>query len=349
MNNARWQKHTFQFQRPSGTSRGVLTKKHSWFIIVNHNNFEYPAIGEASIIDGLSPDNTSDFEQTLDAICDFINEKSEQPPNLDKHPSIKFCYEMLRRDIAVNGSKILFDNTFTHGVADMLINGLIWMGSPEFMEQQINTLILKGFHCIKIKIGALDFEKELSILKLIRSKYGNELEVRVDANGAFSSEDALSKLERLSAFNIHSIEQPIKPRQWKAMERLCQNTPIPIALDEELIGLVEKEECLAMLSSIKPQYIILKPSLIGGWNSSDEWIAMAEKHNIGWWATSALESNIGLNAIAQYTFEKNVLMPQGLGTGSLFERNFDSPLYLQGEKIKFDPGKTWNLNPLQNE
>jgi len=203
------------------------------------------------------------------------------------------------------------------------------------MSEQIKAKIEEGFSCIKMKIGAIDFQSEIEILKSIRNNYSkNEIELRVDANGAFEMNDVMGKLDLLASLQIHSIEQPIKAGQYDEMKALCANTPIPIALDEELIGLNNKKEKEHLLSYIKPQYIILKPSIIGGFRGSDEWIYAAEKENIGWWITSALESNVGLDAIAQYTFTKNNSLPQGLGTGQLFTNNSDSPLYIEKGQLR---------------
>ena len=236
----------------------------------------------------------------------------------------------------------LFPSLFTKGKAAISINGLIWMGSENAMIKQIKTKIKAGFRCIKIKIGAIDFEKEIRILKFIRQQYKNEkISIRLDANGAFSTTDVLEKLYRLAKFDIHSIEQPIAPKQWKAMKELCKKSPIPIALDEELIENPNKKE---LLEKICPQYIILKPSLLGGFKATKEWIKMAEKHKIKWWITSALESNIGLNAITQWTFSFSPSIPQGLGTGNLYTNNFQSPLFVKKNTINYTPDIKWNFN-----
>src|SRR5690606_9836442 len=238
-----------------------------------------------------------------------------------------------------------FPSEFTRGEAAIPINGLVWMGDNLFMKEQISEKLKQGFTCIKMKIGAIDFKTELELLKSIRKEFSaSEVELRVDANGAFSKNEALEKLKVLSDLKLHSIEQPIKQGQWQEMARLCEETPLPIALDEELIGVFSEEEKSNLLDTIKPQFIILKPSLIGGFRGSDSWIKLGEKHNAGWWITSALESNVGLNAISQYTFTKNSKLPQGLGTGSLYTNNIDSPLQVSKGELKYDPSKVWNFN-----
>jgi o-succinylbenzoate synthase len=342
-----WSKYTLNFKRPSGTSRGVLKTKDSWFLIGTDSDFEYPAMGECSIIEGLSPDPLENYESQLDELCAYLNGEQAEAPILTNYPSIQFGLEMLQADVAVKGSKRLFTDSFTEGRDQMRINGLVWMGEKDWMRSQIEDLIERGFTCIKMKIGAIDFEQELSLLRMIREEYGSSLELRVDANGALAPEDALEKLHRLAAFDLHSIEQPIGVNQWESMADLCAQSPIPIALDEELIGR-NPSEFGVLLSQIQPQYIILKPSLIGGWKASSKWIKSAEDLGIGWWMTSALESNIGLNAIAQFTYQQGVKMPQGLGTGSLYTNNLDSPLYIQGQNIGFDPNKNWNLSPINH-
>ena len=322
-------KHTLQFKQPSGTSRGVLRSKNSWIISVWDDAApEVKGVGEASIIEGLSPEWNDQYERFLfDTIENIENCSNSIPDRLHTWPSIRFAIETALLDLKNDGKQILFPSDFTAGKSRIPINGLIWMGSKEFMNQQIQNKIEAGYSCIKMKIGAIDFDTEVELLASIRKKFPKEaLTLRVDANGAFGPDDALHKLETLARLDIHSIEQPIRAGQFEAMRQLCSLTPLPIALDEDLIGhysLSAKEELLQL---IQPQFIILKPSLTGGFESSDEWIILAEKKHIGWWITSALESNIGLNAIAQYTYTKNCCIPQGLGTGQLFTNNFPSDL-----------------------
>lgn len=344
-----WKKHTLDFIRPSGTSRGVLHTKDAWFLLCEEDGFSQPAIGECSIIQGLSPDPMDTYEHTLDTVCQWLNHQGDKP-DLRAYPSIRFGLEMLEKDRATRGSKHWFPSAFTAGEANMRINGLIWMGTPEFMKQQVRAKVAGGFTCIKLKIGAIDFGQELAMLEWIRSEYSEQdLELRVDANGAFPVTEALEKLSRLSELDLHSIEQPIKAGQLEDMAELCARTPLPIALDEELIGINDPLEMKDLVEITQPQYIVLKPSLLGGWAATDAWIEAAEAQDVGWWITSALESNIGLSAIAQYTYTKDVFLPQGLGTGALYSNNFDCPLYLQGQFVHWATGDGWNLSPLQNE
>jgi L-alanine-DL-glutamate epimerase-like enolase superfamily enzyme len=239
----------------------------------------------------------------------------------------------------------LFPSDFTKGKQHIPINGLVWMGDKAFMKKQLEEKLASGYSCIKLKIGAIDFETELELLQFIRNNYSSqEIEIRVDANGAFHSTAALEKLKRLAEFELHSIEQPIKQGQLHEMASLCETSPIPIALDEELIGVVSEAEKSKLISTIKPQYIILKPSLIGGFKSATDWINIAKLNNVGWWITSALESNIGLNAIAQWTATLNNNMPQGLGTGALYTNNFNSPLVAENGILRFDTNANWQVN-----
>ena len=243
---------------------------------------------------------------------------------------------------------VLFPSHFTDGKAGIPINGLIWMGEKSFMKEQIEDKIQQGFSCIKLKIGAIDFDAEMELLRYIRKEFSaKEIELRVDANGAFQPENALEKLKRLSDLSLHSIEQPIRQGQYKEMAKLCKETPLPIALDEELIGVFNTSDKENLIEEIKPQYIILKPSLIGGFQGTKEWVNLAEKNQIGWWITSALESNIGLNAIAQFTYLQNNPMPQGLGTGSLFTNNIESPLQVKGENLNYNPQLTWETQQIK--
>jgi len=249
-------------------------------------------------------------------------------------------------DLKAKGSKKLFKSKFTSGESGIQINGLVWMGNKDFMQKQIREKITAGYHCIKLKVGAIDFETEIEILSGIRQQFSPaDIELRLDANGAFSPNDALERLEKLSRFDIHSIEQPIRQGQYDAMAEVCRKSPIPIVLDEELIGLksADKE---SVLERIKPAYIILKPSLLGGFAESEEWIRLAEKLNVGWWITSALEANVGLNAIAQWTSILNSTMPQGLGTGQLYHNNIPSPLEIRNAKLYYDTANDWELSSI---
>ena len=330
---AEYYKYLLQFKRPGGTSRGVLHEKETFIIEISEN--ENKGIGECALFRGLSFDDVADYEEKLQWLCENINaDKNILKQELMLYPSIWFGYEQAIQNLKYQGS-LYFPSEFTQGTSPIIINGLIWMGDIAFMEEQIDEKLEKGFSCIKLKIG-VNWDSEHEILKKLRQKYNQQqLEIRVDANGGFSPEKAKIVLQQLSDLQIHSIEQPIKAGNWEEMAKLCAETPTPIALDEELIGVIDLAEKERLLDVIQPQYIILKPALVGGFSGSDEWISLAEKKQIKWWITSALESNIGLNAIAQYTFLKNNKMPQGLGTGGLFTNNFESSLELQGEKLYF--------------
>lgn len=330
---AKYYKYLLEFKRPSGTSRGVLLEKETYFLEVFENGNK--GIGECAIFRGLSYDDRLDYEEKLKWLCENIHQDSEfLKEELKEFPSIWFGYEQALLNLK-HGEKFYFPSEFTKGQCSMMINGLIWMGNVDFMEEQILEKLEQGFHCIKLKIG-VDWKSEHEILQKLRQKFSKEkLELRVDANGGFSKDEAKIVLQQLSDLHIHSIEQPIKAGNWDDMAGLCAETPTSIALDEELIGIIDFNEKKKLLEKIMPQYIILKPALIGGFSGSDEWISQAEQQNIGWWVTSALESNIGLNAIAQYTFTKGNKMPQGLGTGGLFTNNFESSLQLNGENLFF--------------
>ncbi|MFC2110991.1 enolase C-terminal domain-like protein, partial [Bacteroidota bacterium] len=265
MYKAHYKKYNLQFKVPSGTSRGVLKEKESWFLQITNTDNSKNGLGECSIIRGLSYDDTPDYESTLDWLCDNINSDLDYLyQKLQKFPSISFGLNSALLDLQHNGNGILFPSDFSEAKSSILINGLIWMGSFDFMKSQIEEKIQKGFNCIKIKIGSIDFEEEIKILKFIRTEYKKEnIELRVDANGAFTFPDVFEKLKQLSEFNLHSIEQPIKTRQWENMAEVCEKSPIPIALDEELIGIFELSEKQNLLETIKPNYIILKPSMLG--------------------------------------------------------------------------------------
>lgn len=341
---ATYQKYILDFKQPSGTSRGVLTQKETWFLVLEKNG--KIGIGECGILRGLSADDRPDYEAKLQWVCENISlGKDELWEMLLEFPSIQFGLEMAFQSLASENPFLLFPSAFPSGEKSIPINGLIWMGEETFMKQQIEEKIAQGFNCIKLKIGAIDFEKELQLLHFIRQNFtSKQIEIRVDANGAFKPEEAMSKLNLLSELDIHSIEQPIAKNNIVEMAKLCAETKLPIALDEELIGVFTLEEKESLLQKIKPQYIILKPSFIGGFRGTTEWISLAEKHQIGWWITSALESNIGLNAIAQFTFLQQNNMPQGLGTGSLFTNNFDCPLEVKKGNLFYNSDKKWEVD-----
>ncbi|QCE42680.1 o-succinylbenzoate synthase [Psychroserpens sp. NJDZ02] len=338
-----YRKHILEFKRPSGTSRGILKTKETWFLIIEHDGKR--GIGECGILRGLSVDDRPDYETQLQDTCKEIEKGL---PYLyaknGEFPSIQIGLEMAFKSLESQDPFVLFPSEFTAGRASIAINGLIWMGDQAFMKQQIEDKIASGFSCIKLKIGAIDFQTELDILKGIRRNFSeSDIELRVDANGAFKPSEALEKLKQLSDFNLHSIEQPIKAGQFTDMAKLCEQTPLDIALDEELIGVFDDVKKLDLLQAINPQYIILKPSFIGGFKGSDTWVNLAEKQNIGWWITSALESNVGLNAIAQYTYTKNSNLPQGLGTGSLFTNNITAPLQVEKGTLQYDTNTNWDF------
>jgi o-succinylbenzoate synthase len=321
-----------------------MTEKETWFIVLEENGKK--GIGECGILRDLSIDDRSDYEEKLQWTCANIHlGKDELWDALLEFPSIQFGIEMAFQSLTGETPFLLFPSDFTNGTKSIAINGLVWMGEESFMKQQIEEKLADGFRCIKLKIGAIDFDKELQLLRFIRQHFTPEqVEIRVDANGAFGLNETLYKLSQLSEFVLHSIEQPIQKNNTDSMAELCKATPFPIALDEELIGVFTAVEKENLLLKIKPQYIILKPSFVGGFRGTQEWISLAEKHNIGWWITSALESNIGLNAIAQWTFLFNNPMPQGLGTGALYTNNFDCPLQVLQGQLWYNTKLKWDLD-----
>ncbi len=341
---ASYQKYTLNFKQPSGTSRGILKTKDTWFIIIASEGKK--GIGECGMFRGLSIDDRPDFEAVLKWTCkNIFLGKEVLISKLKEFPSMQFGVEMAFLDLENQFPFELFPSKFTEGTDEIPINGLIWMGSEAFMKQQIQAKVEEGFTCIKLKIGAIDFQTELDLLKSIRTHFSaDEIELRVDANGAFTPTDALEKLKRLSEYNLHSIEQPIKQGQVEEMAKLCQSSPLDIALDEELIGVFDVTDKYDLLQMIQPQYIILKPTLVGGFHGSNDWIEAAENSKIAYWITSALESNVGLNAIAQWTYTLESDRPQGLGTGGLFTNNFDSPLDVKNGALHYSRKTDWNFN-----
>ena len=336
-------KHNLEFNMPSRTSRDVLYNKPSWYLVIKDQN--RIGIGECSIIPGLSLDMIDEIEIKLDYICREISSGNKlNIEEFNNFPAVKFALEMAFKDFNFSESPFkINDSNFSNCQDIIKINGLVWMGDIKYMKSQIIEKVKSGFSCIKIKVGALKFESELQLIKEIRRDFNHEdLEIRLDANGAFKINEALEKLERLNEFYIHSIEQPIKKNHWQEMAKLCQLSPIPIALDEELIGInLNKAD---LLNIIKPDYIILKPSLLGGFKECDNWISLAEEKKIKWWATSALEGNVGLNTIAQWVYTKNNKLRQGLGTGMLFKNNIKSPLEISVDSIYLNENKEWDLN-----
>ena len=339
---AKSKKYNLQFRNPAITSRATMLEKETYFIkIWDETNPNIYGIGECAIFRGLSADDDVNYEAHLKRICDNINQIS---PKEIEQSSIRFGVETALNDLANNGQRIIFNSNWLDGYNPIPINGLVWMGNQSEMLNRIIEKIEAGFSCIKLKIGGIDFNKEIKLLRFIRGNFSaDDLQIRLDANGAFAPENALEYLDKLSKYSIHSIEQPIKQGQWSAMAEICQKSPIPIALDEELIGINEFSLKEKMLSTIKPHYIILKPSLCGSFLGSDEWIELANKHSIGWWITSALESNIGLNAIAQWVATLNTKMPQGLGTGNLYINNIPSPICQIDDVLTYDKNLSWQI------
>ncbi len=338
---ASYKKYTLDFKRPSGTSRGILSLKDTYFLIINDGGSF--GIGECGLLKGLSIDTLSDYEEKLQWVCENIAlGPTALWESMQAYPSIQFGVEQAFLSLKGANPFELFPSNFIKEEEPIPINGLIWMGEEAFMHEQIQQKLADGFSCIKMKIGAIDFKKELELLQYIRKNYPPDIiELRVDANGAFSFEEAMEKLAELSSLELHSIEQPIRQGNYGQMKELCARTPLPIALDEELIGCYDVVEKERLIETIQPQFIILKPSLIGGFRGCLEWIELANKNKIGWWVTSALESNIGLNAIAQWTFTLNNPLPQGLGTGELFTNNFDSPLTVENGTLRYSADKQW--------
>ena len=318
MLKASFQKYRLHFKEPSGTSRGILLDKDTYFIRIWEEGAETCfGLGECALFRGLSAEDRPDYEEKLREVCNRIAEI--ETASLQEWSSIRFGVEMAFADLRQGGKRIYFPSAFSAGEAGIEINGLIWMGDRETMLQRIRAKLDAGFHCIKVKIGAIDFQSELDLLKFIRRRFGREdVELRVDANGAFAPETALERLDALAKYDLHSIEQPIRQGQWREMARLCART----------------------------RYIILKPALAGGFSGTEEWIRLAEARGIGWWVTSALESNIGLSALAQWTYGLQNPMPQGLGTGLLYTNNIPSPLQLTGERLYYRPQRMWDLSSI---
>lgn len=362
---------TLHFKQPAGTSRGVYTTRHSYYLTLTSDELPgVEGVGECATLPDLSCDAKPEYEMTLRQVCQMVEQMGRIPYDMIRaYPSITFgletafasffdaakkFLEIVPTEGASSSSEMLkqkgvsvpagmenltelFDSPFGRGEEGITINGLVWMGTYEEMLARLEEKLQAGFHCVKLKIGAIDFFKELDLIKRIRDVYTKEqVELRVDANGGFLPENAMSQLEALAKYDIHSIEQPIKQHQWPKMAQLCRKTPLPIALDEELIGVNVRSMKQALLDTVRPQYIILKPSLHGGIYGCNEWIELANQRGIGSWITSALESNIGLNAIAHYAakvYGSNVKMPQGLGTGQLFTDNIPMPLEIRGDKL----------------
>ena len=332
---------TLHFIQPAGTSRGVYTTRQSYYVTLSDDNVPgIVGIGECATLPDLSCDAMppKEYERILKGFCDDLCQSGKiDKEAMRPYPSMLFGLETAKRQLDNGGGIDLFNTPFGRGAEGITINGLIWMGTFDEMFQRLEAKLKAGFHCVKLKIGAIDFEKELRLIQHIRQHFSRrEVELRVDANGGFTPDNAMQRLEALAKYDIHSIEQPIRQHQWKEMARLCKNSPLPIALDEELIGVNDLTEKNGLLDTIQPQYIILKPSLHGGISGTREWIKLAKERGIGSWITSALESNIGLNAIAQLTadiYGPHITMAQGLGTGQLFSDNIPMPLEIRGEQL----------------
>ena len=328
------EERVLHFKQPAGTSRGVYTERKIWLIHLSDK--EKTGIGECAPLPKLSCDDIPEYNEVLRRFCNEVECTGEIPyDDLRDYPSMLFGLETAL--INLNKGERLYNTAFSRGETGIPINGLIWMGTFEEMNSRIEKKLEQGFRCVKLKIGAIDFDAELSLLRKIRERFGpRDVELRVDANGAFSFDDALYKLELLSQYALHSIEQPIRAGQWANMAELCREAPLQIALDEELIGVNDPEQKRQMLNIIRPAYIVLKPSLHGGIMGCREWIATSRDMGIGSWITSALESNIGLNAIAQLCsdiYGDNITLPQGLGTGQLFTDNIDMNLEIRGDRL----------------
>lgn len=342
MIKAEWCRYTLVFNFLAKTSREEMRTKDTYFVkIYDTEQPEIFGIGECALFKGLSADDVPDFEYQLSQACRHPLE--ELPPM----SAIRFGFETAIADFRNGGNRLIVKNDWIKGNHPISINGLIWMGDKVEMIRRVQEKIAKGFKILKLKIGGIDFNQEMSILKSIRQRFDrSQLEIRLDANGSFTPENAISRLEHLSKFDIHSIEQPIKAGQIKAMHFICKNSPIPIALDEELIGFKSKDSKQEIFSQIGPQYIILKPALCGGFGQADEWIKLAGQNNVGWWATSALESNIGLNAIAQWVSTRHNTLAQGLGTSELYINNITSPLAMDGCRLNYRPQSKWIIPDL---
>ena len=350
----RFSQRTLRFNFPARTSRGALAEHTAWYLhLADDQNPATEGIGEAAPLAGLSPDYGPDFPAAVARLCARFNAGVPDAfaaagapafvgPGL---PSLAFALETAALDLAGGGRRQLYGNAFSRGAAALPINGLVWMGDAAFMRAQIEEKLAAGYSCLKLKIGGLDFATELALLAEIRAVAGPErLTLRVDANGAFAPADAPAKLARLAAFGLHSIEQPLAAGQGPALAALCRASPLPIALDEELIGVTDPARQAALLDEVRPAYVVLKPTLLGGHAATRRWIALAEARGIGWWMTSALESNVGLNAVAQLTGEYAVRgFAQGLGTGQLYHNNVAAPLHSHGGELRYDPAGAWEL------
>ena len=345
-------KYNLKFRFRAGTSRGVMEDRNTWFVIIKDTETGHSGYGECSPLKGLSIDYSTDFTILLDKFCKsvevYVNDKGLKDeltlvPSV--FPSVRMGLETALLDLKNGGKKLIFNNDFFAGNVSVPKNGLIWMDSYESMKRQVDEKLEQGFGCIKIKIGAIDFESETGLLKYIRKKAGPEtVTLRVDANGAFRAGDVFYKLDELYKYGIHSIEQPVKASDFRLLGDVCKNSPVPVALDESLIG--QSDNKARLLDELKPYAIVIKPTLLGGFRESMEWITIAGEKSIDWWVTSALESNIGLNAICQFTAGYSISIPQGLGTGKLYHNNISSPLSTEGGSIRYLPEKDWDFSAI---
>lgn len=337
--------YLLHFHRPAITSRNTLTTRPVWFI-VEHEAGVISGLGECAPMFGLSPEHEQDILPALERAVHQPEAFLADRTHWARFPSVCFAIETWAKSRAGSSPMALFDVPWRSG-APLAINGLIWMGSLEEMSAQVEGKLAAGFRCLKLKIGALDWEQEHRLIRELRERFGAEmLEIRVDANGAFSGRNPLDKLEQLAELQVHSIEQPVRAGDWERMAHLCARSPLPIALDEELIGVSQPDQRDALLDTIRPQFLILKPSLLGGFAACEDWMARAEARGIGWWATSYLESNVGLNAIAQWVAQWRPTLPQGLGTGGLFTNNVQSPLYISTAALCHSQNEPWDLSPI---
>jgi len=347
MLTAAYSRYSLAFKKPAGTSRGNLYSQHNYFLrLMSRDAPDRFGVGECGPLVGLSIDDRPDFEAHLAHICAEINQGRPLADfDLADFPALAFGLETAYLDLQGGGQHLLFDTPFSRGQAALRLHGLIWMADRAGLLKQIQQKMAEGFRVLKLKVGALAFADECAVLATIREAYSPEqVEIRLDANGAFNPEIAPARLEQLAQYAIHSIEQPLKPGQWSALADLCAHSPVDIALDEELIGLKTKADKRTLLETVKPQYLVLKPTLIGGLAAAEAWIALAETFGAGWWVNSALESNIGLNAIAQWTSSLNTAVVQGLGSGQLYRNNIPSPLNLVKTGLVYDPQARWDLS-----
>lgn len=349
MIKARWIERTLQPRFELGTSKGPINARTVWYLIAwNEDLPQLKGIGEAALFPGHSKEHPADVRLKLTELCERTDDWGVRLlTDLVQLPSARFAVEQSLRDLEAGGTKNLFPSEFTLGRQGIPINGLVWMGDKRTMKQRIREQIEGGHTTVKMKIGAIGIDDELELLRAVRKEFGaDDITLRVDANGAFSAQEAPELLKRLAEFHVHSIEQPVAPGLYEVMEDLCASTPVPIALDEDLIGLNNPDAKADLLDHVKPQHIVIKPSLVGGWNAAHEWIGLANARGIGWWITSALESSIGLNAIAQFTATLNVTTAQGLGTGKVYANNIPSPLLAERGYLRYRPEGEWDLSLL---